>query len=366
MRFPLSKKNLGVTLVISTLAIACSPSQPKATVPATKSIDRQVVIDFADKVVVPSYERFTAKTKDLKIAVDAFTASPTAATLKSAQQAWMDARVPWEKGESFTIGPAKSLGLDGSIDTWPLNKTDVDKVLKGSEKLTPESVTKLQDSQKGYHTIEFLLFGGNGKKVAADFTPRDLEYVKAATTVLDRDANSLLNAWTRGVDGKPAYREVFTTAGEPSNTTYPTLQAAAQEMVEGILDSTTEVAENKIGEPFTKKDVTSIESQYAIANPLKDFKSNILCVKNVYFGTLEDHASGKAGLSAFVAKIDPKLDARVDQEINAALASIEAIPAPFHNAITDPSAATKIQSAIAAVTTVKETFEKDIKPLVLQ
>ncbi len=368
---------LGMSLLVSTLAIACSPTPESKiesasptvaskTTTAAKFNDRQVVIDFTDKVVIPTYQKFTAKTKDLKTAVDTLAKTPNEQTLKTAQAAWIEAREPWEQGESFTIGPAKSLGLDGSLDTWPLDKNDLEKILKSSDKLTPESVKKLQESQKGYHAIEFLLFGADGKKTIANFTPRDFEYVQAVATVLDEDANKLLAAWTKGVDGKPAYREVIATAGESGNNTYTSVQAAAQEMVEGILDSSTEVAENKLGEPFKKKDKTAIESQYAIANPINDFRNNILCIKNVYFGGIENHTPGKAGLSAYVAKVNPTLDARITQEIEAAIAAVNKIPEPFHTAISDPNAANKIETAIAAVTTVKETFEKDIKPLVIQ
>ncbi|CAN1209811.1 Imelysin [Tumidithrix helvetica PCC 7403] len=377
-RFNLSKKVVSIALVTALLTIACSQAtginstistvppiaNASAKIASAKFADRQVVVDFADRVVVPTYQKFTLKTKELKTAVDAFAANPNEQNLKAAQDAWMAARVPWEQGESFTIGPAKSLGLDAAIDTWPLDKSDVEKILKSSDKITSEYVQNLQESQKGFHTIELLLFGGDGKKAIADFTPREFDYLKAATVVLDADANKLLAAWTSGVDGRAPYRDSFATAG--NNPVYPSLPDAAQEMVEGIIESTTEVAEKKLSEPFTKKDPKAIESQYATANPLNDFRSNLNCVKNVYFGTTENHALGKSGLSAYVAKVKPELDARVEKEINSAIAAIDEIPTPFQTAISDPSAAEKIKKAIAAVTTVKETFEKDVKPLIVQ
>ncbi|MEE3716065.1 imelysin family protein [Tumidithrix elongata RA019] len=374
----IAKKIASIALVTSFLTIACSqpnattsiaPTVPKianasAVIAPAKFSDRQVVVDFADRVVIPTYQTFASKTKDLRTAIEAFATNPNEQTLKAAQDAWMAARVPWEQGESFTIGPAKSYGLDAAIDTWPLDKSDVERILKSGDRITPEVVQNLQESQKGFHTIEFLLFGSEGKKAIADFTPREFDYLKAATVVLDADANKLLTAWTQGIDGRAAYRDSFATAG--NNPVYPSLPDAAQEMVEGIIDSTTEVAEKKIGEPFTKKDAKAIESQYAIANPLNDFRSNLNCVKNVYFGATENHTLGKSGISAFVAKVKPDLDARVEREIKLAIAAIDEIPTPFQTAIADASAADKIKQAIAAVTTVKETFEKEVKPLIVQ
>jgi putative iron-regulated protein len=373
-------KPVSLALVICGLTIACTPTPQSTTTTTTALVgnaavspsdrpnvnafsDKQVVIDFADKVVIPTYQKFAAKTKDLKTAVDALAITPNEANLKAAQAEWIESRVNWEQGESFIIGPAKSLGLDAAIDTWPLDKGDIEKMLESRDKLTPESVKKLQESQKGYHAIEFVLFGANGKKAIADFTPREFAYVQALATVLDQDANTLLTAWTKGVDGSPAYRDSFATAG--NNPIYPSLPNAAQEMVEGMIDSTTELAENKLTEPFKKKDASLIESQYAIANPLNDFRNNILCVKNVYFGTLERHVSGKSGLSSYIAKLNPTLDTRVDKEITSALNAIAAIPTPFYTAIADPAAATKIEGAIKAVTTLRETIEKDVKPLII-
>jgi putative iron-regulated protein len=369
-RFP--SKVLAIALFTFVLAIACGQPQINSlanaeTIAISKTAkfnNQQVVIDFADRVVIPTYQKFTNSTKDLKSAVDALAANSSVENLKTAQDAWIAARVPWEQGESFIIGPAKSLGLDGAIDTWPLDKSDVEKILKSRDQITPAYVQNLQESQKGFHAIELLLFGVDGKKAIADFTPREFDYLKAATIVLDADANKLLAAWTTGVDGKAPYRDTFATAG--SNSIYPSLPIAAQEMVEGIIESTTEVAEKKLGEPFTKKDPKAIESQYAIANPINDFRSNLTCVKNVYFGTTENHTHGKSGLSAHVIKVKPELDARVGAEIKAAIAAINEIPTPFQAAIVDPSAADKIKNAIAAVTKLKETFEQDIKPLVLE
>lgn len=368
-------KPISLAVIVFALAIACTPQSIKTntdvasnsnttSVAASKKFsDKQVVVDFTDKVVIPTYQKFTSKTKDLKAAVDILAKEPSEPNLKAAQDAWTEARVYWEQSESFTIGPAKSLGADAAIDTWPLDKGDLDKVLKSNDKLTPESIQKLQESQKGYHAIEFILFGANGKKAIADFTPREFEYLQALATVLDGDANKLLTAWVKGVDDRAPYRDSFATAG--NNPIYPSLPDAVQEMIEGIIDSTTEVAEKKIGEPFKKKDPASIESQYALANPINDFRNNILCVKNVYFGGIENHKAGKSGLSAYVAKVNPNLDARVDKEIQAALDAIAQIPAPFSTAIADPAAAPKIKNAIEAVTTVKETFEKEIKPLIV-
>lgn len=60
---------------------------------------------------------------------------------------------------------------------------------------------------------------------------------------------------------------------------------------------------------------------------------------------------------------DAALDTRVKSEVTAAIAAIAAIPSPFHDNL-DKSV--QIEAAQQAITTVLNTLELDVKPLVLQ
>ena len=51
-----------------------------------------------------------------------------------------------------------------------MNETDLKGVLKSKDKITTEYVAeKLKDTEKGFHAIEYLLFGENNSKTAAEF-----------------------------------------------------------------------------------------------------------------------------------------------------------------------------------------------------
>ncbi|MGH2414641.1 MAG: imelysin family protein, partial [Microcystaceae cyanobacterium] len=141
-------------------------SQPTEAQP--RDLEKAVASDFADRVVIPSYRLLVQKADGLSKAVDAFVSNPNDETLKAAQEAWRATRVPWEQSEAFAFGPASSLGYDGDLDDWPVNEADVIAVLKSNTKLTPESIKQLQTTQKGFHTIEYLLFGLNNDRKASD------------------------------------------------------------------------------------------------------------------------------------------------------------------------------------------------------
>jgi predicted lipoprotein len=131
--------------------------------------------------------------------------------LQNAQNAWVAARSPWEQSECFGFGPVKTLGYDGSLDTWPVNETDLKKVLDSQDPITREYIEKRQDTEKGFHVIEYLLFGEGKNRQVNQLKKRELAYLQALAEDFSRVASLLADSWTKGVEGKPAYREIIAT-----------------------------------------------------------------------------------------------------------------------------------------------------------
>ncbi|MCB9507170.1 MAG: peptidase M75 [Myxococcales bacterium] len=327
--------------------------------------DTQIVADFADSVVVPTYALLATRTEALSVAVDALGADPTPATLEAAQEAWAAARRPWEQAEAFLFGPVDSFGYDPALDSWPVNRTDLEAVLAASDAFSADYVAGLQETQKGFHTIEYLLFGVDRMQTAADLDARELEYVAAIADELAAVADALHSSWVDTVDGRAPYRSVIATAGDDANTAYPSLTAAAQEILTGMIGICDEVANGKIADPYDSHDPTLVESQFSF-NSISDFQDNLRSVQNAYTGDVPLAGTTGRGLTDYVAGLDPALDTRLRAELDAAIAAIGAIPDPFRNAISDPAAYPAIEAAQAAVRTVQNTLEGDVQPLVLR
>lgn len=322
-----------------------------------------VVSGFADQVVIPTYQQLVTEAGELSKAVNTFVETPTDETLKAAQNAWIVARSPWEHSEAFAFGPAESLGYDGDLDDWPVNETDVVAVINSNEELTPESVKKLQTTQKGFHTIEYLLFGLDNNKTAQDFSERELELVKVLTVAFNESANNLVKSWQVGIAGNPPYRDVLATAGKESNPAYPTQQAAVEEIVQGMLGCLDEVANEKIGKPLETKDALTFESRFSQSS-LKDFENNLKSVENAYLGTVTENKTSENSLSALVAKANPELDQKVKTELKAAMEAVKAVPTPIETKVTDGEAAAKLNTAKTAILTLFSTMESQVLPLV--
>ncbi len=345
---------------ISLSAVACSDDD---AVVGANFTDSQIIRDYADKVVIPTYALLSTRAIALETAVSTLAATPTAANLTAAKSAWVATRVPWEQSEAHLFGPVSANGYDPAMDSWPVNVTDLDAVLASSNPLTQAYVSALPEEQKGFHTLEYLLWGEDSNKQVDALTPRELEYMKALAAELTKVTGELASSWTTGVMGAPAYRTVFTGAG--ANSAYPSIGSAAQEILVGMSGICDEVANGKIADPFDARDPQLVESQFSF-NSLLDFSDNMRGVLNAYTGDAAAAMSTGKGISDFVIEKDPALDAQVRAELQAALDALAAIPPPFRTAITNEADHPKIQAAQAAIRKVQATIDGPITQVVLK
>ena len=355
---------LSTLLVLSICFIGCSltgcgnddDDDDVAAVGEEEAFDASTTLnDFANTVVLATYTDLDNKAGELLSAVQALGAATNQAHLELAQGAWKATRKPWEQSEAFLFGPVDTQGLDPALDSWPVNRVDLDGVLTSEQALTEASIDALEDTLKGFHTIEYLLFRDGDQRKAEDITPRELEYLVATTENLKSKTAQLRNAWEASGEN---YAAEVANAGD-SSTIYKSQKDAMQEMVNGMIVIADEVANGKISDPFNERDTTLVESQFSF-NSITDFQDNIRGIQNVYVGKF---AADGQGLNEFVNSQDAELDVRFQTEVQTAIDTIGAIPDPFRDSITAQRAA--VQAAIDAVSTVQGTLENDILKLVL-
>ena len=111
-----------IAVALTSLAIAACDDGGSTSPGFT---DQQVVVDFADQVVIPTYTLLDDRAAALHGAAMALRATPSAATLTSAQNAWIATRVPWEQSEGFLFGPVSAAGYDPAMDSWPVDRNDL-------------------------------------------------------------------------------------------------------------------------------------------------------------------------------------------------------------------------------------------------
>jgi len=343
------------TACLFALASSCKKEKPQDNT-SSGDIQKSVLNDYANIICYNTYGTLAAKTQTLYADVQAFTSSPDEAGLAKCRADWRNAREIWESSEAWLFGPVSTDAIDPRIDTWPVDFVRLDSVMSSANTLNESYINSLEESLKGFHPIEYMLFGLNGNKKAADFTAREKEYLLALSdNLMDLTAN-LKHSWDPAGGN---YMDQLVNAG--SSTDFPTRKSAYEQMVGAMIDICDEVANGKINEVFISLDSMGEESPFA-KNSITDFTNNIKGVKYAYLSTFGG-SDGK-GLEDIVRQYNLSLDGNIKQKMDAAIGALSNITDPFGRAIhTQPI---QVQSAIDAINALKDELDGGLLPLVQQ
>lgn len=352
---------------------------------------KAVTANLADNIITQTYANLDTRADALLGAVQALAADgATEDEMEAAQNAWREARVPWETSEGFLFGPVDALNIDPAIDSWPLNTPDLQAFLAANPNATQQDVENAGDDLRGFHAIEFLLFGDgvdDNDKAATELTDAEINYLVALTQAFGARTQALVDAWTVDFSGQGPYADQLKAPG--AGKIYGGDAAVLEELINGIITIADETGNAKMGEPFgisaDTADTSKVESQYSW-NSLTDFHNNLQSIVNIYTGKLgfdpaaDTVSAAQNGLYAFVEAHDPELaqralDELVDAQKKIALIKgdgddsstvIDGDAKPFREQIKDEAGRELILDAIFACNVVLATLSEDVLPLVGQ
>lgn len=367
---------LGLSACGSSSSSSNTETTPAPVEPTSFDFDATAMIEnLSDSVIVAGYNELSDKSVNLYDATVALVNDPTALNLTTAQQAWIQARKPWEQGESHIFGPVDQLSIDPHLDSWPLATSDLNRVLSDVANIDATFIAQMNDNVQGYHTMEYLLFGdgvADNEKSIDELTAQERDYLMATAEIFKGYTQELAQAWTQGIadDDGNLGTPYETTLKSANNDVYGSQLAVIEELVNGMIGIVDEVGNGKIADPFggslALADTSLVESQYSW-NSLIDFSNNIQGVLNVYQGEFVGNADAQ-GIYDFVAAGDQALADRVLAEINQSITDIDAIAGdnnmPFRSAISDETARVRIQTAIDSLAILQASLETDVVALV--
>lgn len=353
------KRSTSLLLLAGLSLAACKKesSDPPANSGGTTYSNGAVLGDITVKVAQANYNDLAQRTAAMRDHVAAFIASGSDADLSICKQDWRDARQAWERSEGMLFGPVSTESIDPRIDTWPVNFVDLDAQLSSGNAFTQDYITGLEDALKGFHPIEYMLFGHDGAKTAAQFTAREREYLTALVNDVALLTGQLAHAWDPTVNGN--YSTAFSTAGAGS-AVYPTQRSAFEELVNAMAGICDEVANGKMTEPLLAQDPALEESPFA-KNSLTDFTNNIRSVENVYLGR---YSADGMGMEDLVRQYNLQLDNTIKQRITASIAALTSITVPYGEAIV--SQQVQVHQAIDAINSLATVLNEELMPLVQQ
>ncbi len=344
-------------LYLAVIAFVFSCKKEEIVTTETPAVSHEEVLNqLALNINTATYSDLASKATTFQTTIQNFVTNPSAASLEQCRSEWKLTRSSWEKSEGFLYGPVSTDNIDPRIDTWPVDFTAINTLLLGASDFTdPNTVTSLDDALKGFHPIEFMLWGQNGTKVYTDFTSREKEYLIALTLDLKSLVLSLSSNWETS-NGNSFYSKFKT----PSNTNpfYSNYKSVYEEMINALIGICDEVANGKINEPLVSQDASLEESPYA-KNSMRDFTNNIESVENVYLGK---YATDGLGIEDVVRKYNLSLDNTIKNKIAVAKNALAAITLPFGEAIFQQP--TQVQNAVDAINDLKATLENDLLPLI--
>ncbi|NIY71401.1 peptidase [Marivivens donghaensis] len=221
--------------------------------------DAAAVLDNYANIAAAVYEDSLTTAKDLQGAVDALIANPSEETLQAARDAWLASRNPYQQSEVFRFGNPIVDDWEGKVNAWPLDEGLIDYVdanyggptdenefaalnvignaqfeLAGvhvdATHITPELIgDTLNEADgietnvaRGYHAIEFLLWGqdlngtehGAGDRQFTDYVQgegctngncdRRADYLTSATELLVSDLEYMAGQWAEGGEAREA------------------------------------------------------------------------------------------------------------------------------------------------------------------
>lgn len=361
--------------LITTFAVLChfvmtSCSSENTEEPDMMSDKEQILkesaLDYVNNTVLPTYSAMADAAIDLydhvlTMQINHASGSLTSEDITKAANAWKLARKNWELSEAFLFGPAADYNIDPHIDSWPLDKDAMDRLLDEIRRGADYSLdNNFGYGLLGFHSIEYMLFelsaDGNTSHIhSTNYTTEELSYLVMVAEDLRNQCVCLEACWAGSenissrklqilddadLNKNKNYGWMMINAGQPGSI-YKTYQEVAEEIIQGCIDIADEVGNTKIGRPnsgASLEDRNYIESPYSL-NSIEDFVDNIISIRNSYTGTKGNDKS----VSDYIKSVNPSLDEKVHRAIEDAIAAINHIPEPLSSHASGPEATSAVK-----------------------
>lgn len=165
---------------------------------------KQMLSDWADGIIIPSYEAYVASLDSMRQSASDFTQQLSLDNLERLRESWRGAYINWQYVAMFEIGKAEELSLRNYTNVYPCD-TDVliDNISSGSYNLELPSTIDVQ----GFPALDYMINGlEQSDSEIVDIYRADASYAIYLNQLCERlltISNSVLTDW------KTTYRSVF-------------------------------------------------------------------------------------------------------------------------------------------------------------
>ncbi|CAL67470.1 imelysin family protein [Christiangramia forsetii] len=176
----------------------------------------EMLANWADNIILPSYEDFYTKTQKLETLAQAFVEDPGNTELTALRAQFELSYRSFQSVSMFDIGKAEELNYRSFLNTYPLNASELDsKLASGTYNL------KLPSSydEQGFPALDYLLFGlaSTKEETLLKYTSdEDAENKKVYLLEVVKRINALTAEVTASWQGD--YRDAFVNNTSSSST----------------------------------------------------------------------------------------------------------------------------------------------------
>lgn len=179
--------------------------------PADNSKDRQeMLVNWADNIIIPSYDNFKVKFDAMLSSSEAFTTTPTTETLAAFRTSWVDAYAEWQHVELFEFGPADRSSVRNFFNIYPADVAGIQANI-----LDPVANLDVPASyaRQGFPALDYLINGvaSDDAGIVEYYTVGDdaTERIAYVTKLINRMNTLITNVIT---EWKGSYKDTFTSS----------------------------------------------------------------------------------------------------------------------------------------------------------
>ncbi len=279
--------------------------------------------DIAHKVISSGYEELDLKCRDLTNAIGKLVETPGRTTREAAQQAWGAAAQCAGRMQCFQKGPILDRDYVSTFYYWQVLPLRLEAVIQSQQLISQSFFDEMGATTKGIFALEFLLFETMPNAAALEATGKDGErrrvFVQALVMDVQMKAGELATDWKSAGQDSPTAK--FVNNGQESVNVLVNQLAQLTELVGErqlnfvlLLPSPISMQLDRIEGSRSGRSLTGILAKLEGARKL-------------YRG-----ADG-LGLDDAVGQVNASLAKRLDEQFDAAIASVRSIAAPLEQAV---------------------------------
>ena len=306
------------------VGLGCSSNEDKGPTRAA------LLAQLSGEVMAPSVTTLGQEVATMQARAQALCASggATAQGLEDARASWRAAFVALATARTYNLGPTRDRRLALNVAFWPLDEATLTAALEPSEDAPTLDATWLNAQgadAAGFYTVELLLFDAQvDAEVSAAFDAQGRRCALLQTVIADtrQRVDHVVEGWA----GDTGYARALATAGAGS-ATYDSTKMALDAVVNAWIGQLEMVINADLGAPLGVGAGGTPQPE-AVRGYRAQAGAAALLAQAHAMKTLYTHG-GDASLRAFLDSRSPALARRVNDQIDALIATIDGWPQPM-------------------------------------